>query len=107
MLRQSLVSSRPEVGDAADRWVPPGGDLRSRVPLISGRREGQGCWRGAGVGASWAAAFCVHWAEKKKEGGKVLGLRAENREGESFSFYFLFLFSFKNKPISKYFQNQI
>jgi len=40
------------------------------------------------VGASWAAAFCAHWAEKKKGAGqgkkkggvKDLGLRADFQE---------------------------
>ena len=75
--------------DAADQWVPPGSDLRAQGPLVSGRREG----RGAGMGGGdWAAA--ATWAREKKKGGKVLGLRAKNREGEFFSF-FLFPFSFK------------
>ena len=68
--------------DAADQWVPPGSDLRSRGPLVSGRREGRGA--GAG-GGDWAAA--ATWAREKKKGGKVLCLRAENREGEFISFF--------------------
>ena len=62
------------------------------------RGKGEHTCRG---GRNWAA---VHLGQREEEGGKVLGLRAENREGESFSFYFLFLFSFKNKPISYIFK---
>ena len=54
LLGQSPVSPRPEVGDAADQGVPPGGDLRSRGPLVSGRIEER---RAAlGVRVVWATA---------------------------------------------------
>jgi len=89
------------VEEGSGRWAPPVGDSGTWDPLVGGRREGKGCWRG---GKIWAT---VHLGQREEEGGeKVLGLRAENREGESFSFYFLFLFSFKNKPISYIFKTK-
>jgi len=66
LLGQSPVSPRPEVGDAADQGVPPGGDLRSQGLLVSGRREERRAELGVRVG--WAVAYCAHWAEKKKGG---------------------------------------
>ena len=42
-LGQSPVSPRPEVGDAANHRVPPGGDLRSWGPLVNGKKRGKGC----------------------------------------------------------------
>ena len=87
MLGQSPVSPRPEVGDAADQGVPPGGDLRSRGPLISGRSEGRVlalAWRLAGLRPTARIG-----PKQDKEGGKLgygagLWLRERNRPQEGF-----------------------
>lgn len=80
--------------DTADQWVPPGSDSGARDPLGSGRREGEGCWARGG-GANWAAAFHACWAEKKKEGGEALGLRADfhGERGEKNKYFSNFIFN--------------
>ena len=57
-----------EVGDGSDRWAPPVCDSGAQDPLVSGRREVEGC---AGVEASWAAAYALG---RNPGGGKELGL---------------------------------
>ena len=67
-LGQSPVSLRPEVGDAADQRVPPGGESRSWGPLVSGKKREEG----VGMCAGWAVIFGPR-GRKELAGGERKG----------------------------------
>ena len=95
--------------DAADQWVPPGGDLRSRGPLVSGKKRGEGVGAGGEAGPRLTARAGPREKigsgprEKKKGGGGSLGLWAKTRGESSSLFIFCPPFSFKNKIYFKTF----
>ena len=107
----SSCPTRTEVGDGSYGWAPPVGVPGARDPPVSGGNEVErcGCWaaqRGPGAGPRWEKGRRGRKG-KQAAGGKEDWAEPKSSEGESLSLFFIFCFSFKNKPISKYFQNQI
>ena len=94
-LGQSPVSPRPEVGDAADQGVPPGGDLRSRGPLVIRRREGRA------LALAWELARPARIGPRREQAkGKGEGkiwVFGPKIERESSFFILLFQSLFKNQ----------
>jgi len=101
-----------EVGDGSDSWAPPVGILGAQDPPVSGGSEVErhGCWAAQhrpGAGPRREEGRRGEKESRPREGGgKEDWAEPKSSKGESLSL-FIFCFSFKNKPISKYFQNQI
>ena len=70
-----------EVGEGSNQWAPPVCDTKrgTRLP-VEEEREGVLAWGVTGPRLPLGP-------ERRRKGGKVLGLPAENREGEFFSFF--------------------
>ena len=82
-----------EVEDAADQWARAVCDSGVRDPLVSGRREEEGCWRGEGEEAG--PRLPLGPERRRKGGGKGLGLRADFQGGGGRENKYFFNFIFK------------